>query len=244
MNQNEEFDLDKEIEEVPKEANFKDIINCPKCGQPMLKTARCCMHCGELNMLNQKNNPQNKYFVKGEAEKLKQKDKTISIMETKLDKNGVSKLEKKYTFWKNVRRVIYLIILIILLFNYKNIGNAINDVRKDSYLRQVDKIVEQFQEEYKDKNCHSTARSDRMYFTFQRSDDYFKTSISLFTFNYFSGYIEMVYNEDGTKDYILSLTDGRYGFENVKYTKDLSREIIVPLKSIDLPQNSIYCPDW
>lgn len=251
MNQNEQFDFDldkePEVQNTSKPSfDSKEIVYCTKCGQPMLRTARCCMHCGELNMLSQKNSQVNSYFTKGKKIKKKEEKKGLNklpnLRETTLDENGMTKKEKRYTSRKNILSFIMLIILFIVLLNYKVIVNFINDIRKEQYLRQVTKIVEQVKTKYKDKDCISTALDDRWYLSFENSHDLFDTSLSLFTFDYFRGYIEIINNEDGTRDYIISITDGKYGFENVMYTTNLDKDIITKIDSFELPYTSIYCP--
>ena len=250
---NQEFDLEKEENsQVSSDSNMatqrtdsQEIINCTRCGKPMLKKSKYCMHCGEINMLSEKNETVNAYFSRGkkiqEKQELKQYNRKLpSIKKSDVDKNGVTRKEKLYTLRKNISSFIILIMLVIVAINYNVVLKYLDDFKRDHYLRQVGKIVDQVKEEYETKNCYNTSTTG-LYYSFEDSQDYFKTFMSFYTFGYYSGYVEIIKNIDGSTDYIVNITDGKYGMENVKYTDHINRDVIKKVTSIKMPNGGLIC---
>lgn len=255
-NDNENLDLDLELEEQNNDKNnqqsnansvgVEQMINCPKCGRPMKISARCCMHCGELNQLNSKNDSVKPSFDLGKKLKMKEEKANArkslkNSINNFQDQNGVTREEKKYSGMRKVIDLVIIIIIILAAINYKIIINSIDTFRAKHYLQQVDKIVEQFDAKVKDNQCSIDSSNSNNLFAFQTSEDYFKTSMSFYTFDYFEGYIELKDNGNGQYDYYITITDGKYGFKNVLYSKDLDISIIKKLSTIELPNGSINC---
>lgn len=225
----------------------EEFIQCPKCGEKMKITARCCMRCGELNYLNHKNDSVKPSFNLGK--KLKEReDKRAAKLAAKQAKhakyvNGVdvssAERAKKYRFFKRTSDLLLLILLIIAAINYKVIIKTFNEGRAKYYLKQVDIMIEQINTELSENECTSTNDDGTLVYSFEYSSDYFKTGISLYTFNYYSGYIDITKTPEGYK-YIISITDGKYGFKNVAY-EDLDIKSIKKIGTLDIPGNSVSC---
>lgn len=223
---NDENNKQEEVVEKPKyNDQGQEMINCSRCGSPMLKTARSCLHCGELNSLNEKNNPLSKYFLKGYKKRDNVENNTKKILTAKQLDNR----EKRYTFYRRIIDFIILIIAIIALLNY----HRIIDFREKHYIEQINKIAEQFDEMYKSGEI-DVSKTCNIY-SFDNSSLTFKTDISLYSFDYFDGYIQVLDNNDGTHDYILYLTDKKYGIIGVN-SKEVSRKDIRRVTSIKVPE--------
>ena len=223
-------------------------IQCPKCGERMKASARCCMRCGELNYLNHKNDSVKPSFNLGK--KLRQReDKIAAKKAAKAAKhakyvNGVdvtsTERAKKYVFFKRLTDLIIVVLLIVAAINYKVIIKTFNEGRAKYYLKQVDLIIEQINEEVSNSECTSTNDEGTLVYAFEYSNDYFKTGISLYTFNYYSGYVDIVKTPDGYK-YVITISDGKYGFKNVAY-EDMDIKSIKKIGPIEnIPANSVSC---
>ncbi|MDO4996169.1 MAG: hypothetical protein Q4E69_03235 [Bacilli bacterium] len=225
----------------------EQIIQCPKCGEKMKISARCCMHCGELNYLNHKNDSVKPSFNLGK--KLRQReDKIAAKKAAKLAKkakyiNGVDvtsqERAKKYVFFKRITDFLTIVLLIVAVINYKTIYRTFEEFRAKYYLKQVDIMIEQISEELNEYECNSTEEDGRLVYSFYSSDDYFKTGVSLYTFNYFTGYIDITKTPDGYK-YVLNITDGKYGFKNLPY-EDMEIKSIKKVSEIYPPSNTVSC---
>ncbi|MBR6948713.1 MAG: hypothetical protein IKH54_00830 [Bacilli bacterium] len=249
---NKDLNIDEELKaldekQMQEELNKKNsvfgvekMIPCPKCGKPMKENARCCMHCGELNYLNEKNDSMKPIFSLGK--KLKVKEDKIKEKEeakrTKVDSKGRTANVRKYQFTKRITTLLVIVLLVVGAINYKTIIDVVTTFRAKSYIRQVDKMIKQVDEEVTIK-CNS---DEIINYSFEYSDDYFKTFTSLYTFNYFTGNIKITFDENGNKNYYVSITDGAYGFKDVLYKEDLDYKIVKKLKSsIDVPSHTTAC---
>ena len=104
----------------------------------------------------------------------------------------------------------------------------------------MDLIIEQINEEVSSSECTSTNDEGTLVYAFEYSNDYFKTGISLYTFNYYSGYVDIVKTPDGYK-YVITISDGKYGFKNVAY-EDMNIKSIKKIGPIEnIPANSVSC---
>lgn len=225
----------------------EQIIQCPKCGEKMKISARCCMHCGELNYLNHKNDSVKPSFNLGKKLK-KIEDKRAAKKAAKMAKkakyiNGVDvtsqERAKKYVFFKRLTDLLTIVLLIIAAVNYKTIYKTFEELRAKYYLKQVDKIVEQITRELNEKECNSTSEDGKLIYSFAYSSDYFRTGVSPYTFDYFTGYITITKTPDGYK-YILNITDGKYGFKDLSY-EDMEIKSIKKIGTIDTPDITISC---
>lgn len=234
---NNEFDLEKEEKQELEQAQ-EEFVSCPNCGRPMIKNSRYCMHCGELNLEHEKNEKMKPFVAIGKRLKLREQkrlEKIKNVKMTSLDEKGRSKREKIYSGIKKTISILIIIILLIGIINYKAVIKFTDEFMRRSYLRQVDKIVEEVKNEYIEKGCTS-----RAVFSFIRSDDYYKTNVSLFTFDYFTGYVEVI-NNNGEYEYIVSITDGKYGFKNIKYDENVDISVLDKVEEITIPSYDIVC---
>lgn len=223
------------------------MINCTKCGEPMKLSSRCCMHCGELNYLNHKNDSAKSSFDLGKKLKLKEEKraakKAAKAAKSK-NKNAQSDFEKRakrYSIFKKIYDIILVILVIICIINYKFIIKSFNEFRAKFYLMQVDKMVGQVIEEIDGKNCFSTSDDGVINYSFAQSDDYFNTWISLYTFDYFKGNIQVTVDEDENYHFIISITDGKYGFKDKKY-EELDIDDVKKIGELeDIPSHTIKC---
>lgn len=249
-------DLEKEIEEINSKKQIitdkttrygnEKLVRCSKCGQYMRISARCCTHCGELNYLNQRNDQIKPIFFLGK--KLKAKEDAKKAREEEkyyagIDGKGRTKKQRIYLYTKRLTALCIIIFLAIAILNIQDIYRFIADFRAKSYLNQVNKIITQFDNDVKNNVCElSTSDDGSIYFSFYESPDFFKTSISLYTFDYFHGFIRITDNGNGEYNYYLSISDGKYGFEDVLYNDDLDISVVKKLnEDIRVPASSVTC---
>lgn len=243
MNQDDYNNDNNRISLGNNEYGKEPMLKCPKCGELMKLSARCCIRCGELNYLNHKNDSVKPSFNLGK--KLKQKEDLKAAKKAAKAKyvNGedvsIKEKSRRYVFFKRLTDLLIVILLIIAVINYKFLIKTFNDFRAKYYIKQVDKIIEQIDNEFKDKECNSIGENGSLVYSFFYSDDYFKTGVSLYTFNYFSGYVTINKTANGNK-YVISITDGKYGFKDVPY-EDLDIDSITKIDSIDSPSNTVSC---
>lgn len=219
------------------------MIPCPKCGEMMKLNARCCIRCGELNYLNHKNDSVKGAFNLGKKIKERELKKAAKKEAKKKMVNGedvsFKNRSKRYVFFRRLTDLIITILIILAVINYKSLINVFNDFRANYYIKQVDKIVEQIETEFNEKECVSNELTGELTYSFEYSSDYFRTGISLYTFNYFRGYVKVFKTPDGNK-YYVSISDGKYGFTETAY-EELNKDSIKEIEPIDLPTNTITC---
>lgn len=237
---NNNFDIEKDLQQIDRSMemqaknetqNEDEIMKCPKCGNPMKKSARYCMHCGELNYLNSQNDSVKSQFFLGKKLKEKEEKRNAKKEKKRLDikdENGKTVNEKKFQIQKRIISLIMVILIIIGVINYKVVLETVTSFRAKFYLRQVDKIVNQLVDKIEDGKCNMNQNDD--YFVFYQSDDYFKTFVSLYTFDYFKGYIKLEKDSNGQYQYYVSISDGKYGFRNVLYSKELNSKTVQKLE--------------
>lgn len=236
--------MNNEMENEVKQEENEEMIKCPKCGAPMKKSWRCCMHCGELNFLNKENNSMKPFVVLGKKLKKKEEEKEAKrkdIRLTKLDNKGISKQEKNYTTLNKVLTLLFVIIIIVMIINYKSVFNVFNNFRKTMYVNQVSKIVNKLDKDPSIAGCLTKTEDGKKYFVFYNSSDYVSTMFSLFTFNYFQGAIQIIDNSDGSHNYIVSVSDGKYGFSNIIYDKDKMKNALTKIEEVQYPSGESIC---
>lgn len=232
---------------INNEYGKEKYILCPKCGQKMKLTARCCMHCGELNYLNHKNDSVKPSFNLGKKLKIKEDAREAKIAAKKAKKakyvNGVDvtseEKAKRYRFFKRVTDLLVLILIVVAAINYKLIIKTFDEGRAKYYLKQVDKIVEQVNEEITGDEC---VNGGTIVYGFMYSDDYFKTGVSLYTLDYFTGYIKVTPTPEGNK-YTINITDGKYGLKNVAY-EDMDIKSLKKITEIESSYVGIGCSNY
>ena len=219
-------------------------VYCMKCGQPMRESSRCCMHCGELNYLNDKNNSVKGIFSFAKKQKRKE-DVRNAKKQAKLaatNEIGQSVNAKRYIIQKRISQLFMIVVLIIAAVNYKFIFNFVTTFRAKHYLNQVDKIVEQIDDQMTNGTCSSSVDGEDMIFSFYLSSDEYDTFVSLYTFDYFKGYVKVVPDGENKYKYYVTITDGKYGLRNVLYSKNLSVKKVKKFSKInDLPSTNVTC---
>lgn len=258
MNQNDEFDIENDLNRVDQEQKQQEqienntqygverMINCPKCGHPMKESARCCMRCGELNYLNSKNDSVKASFDLGKKLKEKEEKRDEKRNKFKLnnfkDSQGRTKNEKRFGFAKKLFTLLFIIFVIFVGINYKTVLSEFYNIRARHYIKQIDKIVSQIKEQYDNNDCETTSPDGAYYYTFEMSSDYYKTSISLFTFNEFTGSIKAVPKGNGEFDYYITISDGKYGMKDVLYTENMSVDVLKEINDLgSLNSHSVSC---
>ena len=78
-----------------------------------------------------------------------------------------------------------------------------------------------------------------MYFYFSDSADYFKVHNSLFTFDHFSGSIQII-NAGENYEYVITMYDGKYGIKDVRY-KELTIDSIQKMDEPELKASTVTC---
>ncbi len=219
-------------------------VPCPNCGQPMVYGSRYCMHCGELDFNNAQNQSVKKAFFKGKRihnreEKIKRQLEKMNRRMYSLDDHGVSKREKIYTFFKRIITLIIFALVVLAAINYKNIIKFYETKAKEHYIKQIDTIVSTIDEKYNPSKCRYELIDGKMYFTFYDSSDYFKIHNSLFTFDQYSGSIQIV-NVGDKYEYIITIYDGKYGVNGVNY-KDLTIDSIQEMDKPTINPPNVVC---
>ena len=129
--------------------------------------------------------------------------------------------------------------IVVAAINYKSILKVYDNFCRSHYLKQVDAIIEGIEKEYSPSNCKYTSENGKIYFSFTDAKDYFSISSSFFTFDHFSGSIEIIQNGE-TYEYIVTIYDGKYGINKVNY-KDLKPESIQKMDAPEMPTGSFTC---
>ena len=236
--------MHNEVENNIKQEESEEMIRCPKCGAPMKKSWRCCMHCGELNFLNKDNNSMKPFVILGKKLKKKEEEKEAKrkdIRLTKLDDNGISKQEKNYTTVNKVLTLLFVVIIIVLIINYKSVMNIFDNFRKTMYVNQITKIVEKLDDDPSIAGCLTKTNDGKKYFIFYSSADYVSTLFSFYTFDYFQGAIQIIDNPDGSHNYVVSVSDGKYGFKDIIYDKDKMKSALKELEEVPYPEGESVC---
>ncbi len=219
-------------------------IPCPNCGQPIVYGSRYCMHCGAMDFNNAQNQSVKKFFTRGqkihnrEERRKKMFDKMNKKMYT-LDDHGVSKQEKVYTGFKRFFTLLIVIALVVAAINYKTIIGFYETFAKKHYLKQVDTIIETIEKDYNPDKCKYGILEGKMYFNFSDSSDFFKVHNSLFTFDHYSGSIQII-NVGDHYEYIVTMYDGKYGIKEVNY-KELTVDSVQKMEEPSIETTSITC---
>lgn len=232
------------VQEQPVKQVEENVTNpCRKCGQPVPINARCCLYCGELNYNNEKNTSVKKIFKKGEKIRDKKQLQEVNpniTTNTGLNNNESTK-KKAFTFklFRLIKTIITICILVLIIVNYKNIYNKFNELRYKYYIHQVDRIIDKLEADLPNMNCYSLGGN--VYYKVDTSlDGDYKTTFSLFTLNYYKGYVK-VEKVDSEYKYYLYITDGKYGIENVLYSDGVKVDDFKEIKNIDIPVDGTIC---
>ncbi|MBQ8131906.1 MAG: hypothetical protein IJ193_05390 [Bacilli bacterium] len=214
-------------------------VPCPKCGQPVIEGSRYCMHCGNLDFNDERNQSVKNAFTRGQKIKARE-EKMKKMFESKnkkmysLDSRGVSRQEKVYTALKKLFSLLILVAIIVAAINYKTILTTFNNLRKDYYLKQVNTIVEEVTKMYDPDKCTGGNK-----FYFYDASDYFDVHPSLFTFKQFTGYVEIV-KENEEYHYYVTVYDTKYGIDHVD-SKKITRKSVKVMKEPDIITESFTC---
>ncbi len=110
--------IDEQNVGIPATANSSTttIINCSRCGAQMRNDARYCMKCGNLNYAHQENKSMQQYATNNSKDN-DYRDMSLKNYKASLvDKNGITKTEKKYRIKKFLLTIILLIALGYLVY--------------------------------------------------------------------------------------------------------------------------------
>lgn len=219
-------------------------VPCPKCGQPIVYGSRYCMHCGYMDFNNAQNQSVKKFFNRGQKmhDREERRKKMFSKFNKKmytLDEHGVSKEEKLYTGVKKFFTLLLVIAIIVAAINYKAIIGFYEKIAKQHYLKQVDTIIETIEKDYNPDKCKYGVLEGKMYFNFSDSSDFFKVHNSLFTFDHYSGSIQII-NRGDHYDYIITMYDGKYGINGVNYS-ELTIDSVQKMEEPSIETTSVTC---
>lgn len=219
-------------------------VPCPNCGQPMVYGSRYCMHCGELDFNNAQNQSIKKLFTRGQRihrreERRRQRLEKMNKKMYSLDDKGISTQEKVYTGIKKIITLIIIIGIVVAVIYRNAIFKFYETKAKEHYIKQVDTIINTIESKYNPNKCRYEIVDGKMYFYFSDSADYFKVHNSLFTFDHFSGSIQII-NAGETYEYVITMYDGKYGIKDVRY-KELTIDSIQKMDEPELNASTVTC---